>query len=174
MKKIGLLVLFLSVFQLGFAQIEEEVDMGEEENVEAIEEQNEEVENEVVIKWEKSFAETKQKALKENKKILIFFTGSDWCSFCKALEEDVVNSDKFKEFSKSAVFYKADFPRAKDLVSKEQQKENKELKDKYYISTYPVFVIADKNGQMIAKKKSYNLMRDPEYHFMFLEKYLKK
>ncbi len=151
MKKIGVLLLFLSMFQLGFAQTEE-----------------------IVIKWENSFSETKKKAQKENKKILIFFTGSDWCTFCKALEEDVINSEKFKEFSKNTVFYKADFPRAKDLVSKEQQEENDELKNKYYISTYPVFVIADKNGQMIAKKKSYNLMRDPEYHFMFLEKYLKK
>ncbi len=125
------------------------------------------------VKWENSFSETQELAKNEDKKILIFFTGSDWCSSCRALEEDVVNTEKFKNLSKNAILYKADFPRAKDLIPENQQRDNDQLKNKYGVYSYPTIVITNKYGAMIAKKKSYSLIRDPEYHFIFLEKYLK-
>ncbi len=149
MKKIVAFFFIISSIQFGFAQMEEHE-----------------------VKWENSFSKTQELANNEDKKILIFFTGSDWCSACKALEEDVINTEKFKNLTKNTLLYKADFPRAKDLVPEEQQKENIDLKEKYGINSFPVIVITDGKGRMIAKKKSYSLIRESSYHFMFLEKFL--
>lgn len=124
------------------------------------------------IHWENSFSKALKIAKKQNKKILIFFTGSDWCSSCKALEEDVLHTKKFEQLAQNTILYKADFPRATDLVSKKQQKENSKLKNKYYINSYPVIIIINKHGHIIAQKKSYSLMRDPSYHFSFLKENL--
>lgn len=126
----------------------------------------------ITIDWKDSFSKAQKMAKKQNKKILLFFTGSDWCSPCKSLEEDVLQTDRFKKLTKNTILYKADFPRAIDLVSKKQKKENSTLKEKYHISSYPVIIIIDKHGHVIAEKKSYNLMRDPSYHFAFLEENL--
>lgn len=123
--------------------------------------------------WKEDYSEVQKIAKNENKKILVFFTGSDWCTYCKALEADVFETEKFNEFTKNTVLYKADFPRAKDIVSKKQQKDNLQLKKKYNKEeSYPVIVILDKNGKLVAKKKSYNLMRDASYHFTFLKENL--
>ncbi len=195
MKKIGVLLLFFwgSIY-FGFAQtedmeikesestevkedviIEEGAETKEDTEIEESKEikEYEQTEESLQIKWENNFSAAKELAGKEDKKILIFFTGSDWCSSCKALEEDVINTEKFKNLSKNTILYKADFPRAKDLIPEEQQKENERLKNEYGVYSYPTIVIIDKYGSMFAKKKSYNLIREPMYHFMFLEKYLK-
>jgi thiol:disulfide interchange protein len=39
--------------------------------------------------WLTDFAAAKQQAASENKKLLLDFTGSDWCGYCKLLEAEV-------------------------------------------------------------------------------------
>ncbi len=126
------------------------------------------------VKWQEDYDKAVKQAKKQNKPILLFFTGSDWCGPCKMLVEDVFESNKFAKIAEeSFVVYEADFPRNRDMLTKKQLKNNYFLKTMYSVSSYPTIVIIDKNGNEIARKKSYNLMRDPSYHFQFLKKALK-
>ena len=52
------------------------------------------VENVVVLDWQPTF----KMALK-NKPVLIYFTGSDWCSLCKILDEKLFHILNFKEIT---------------------------------------------------------------------------
>ena len=61
--------------------------------------------------WNANFEEAKVKAVKENKNILLVFSGSDWCGPCIKLEKVVWKSPEFKvEADKNWVIYRADFP----------------------------------------------------------------
>ncbi len=127
------------------------------------------------VKWQEDYDKAVKKAKKQDKPILLFFTGSDWCGPCKMLVKDFFESNKFAKTAneKNLIVYKADFPNNKDLVSPKKRKKNYFLKTMYDVGSYPTIVIIDKNGNELARKKSYNLMRDPSYHFKFLKKVLK-
>ncbi|MCF6280327.1 MAG: thioredoxin family protein [Flavobacteriaceae bacterium] len=127
------------------------------------------------VDWQTDYDKAVKKAKKQDKPILLFFTGSDWCGPCKMLVSDFFESKKFAKIAKeSLIIYEADFPRNKDLLTQKKRKKNYYLSTMYDVSSYPTIVIIDKNGNEIARKKSYNLMRDPSYHFQFLKKALNK
>ena len=83
--------------------------------------------------WTTNINAAKEIAKKENKYILLNFSGSDWCIPCMRLEQDIFNSDSFIKYaSDNLVLVNADFPRkSKNQLSKEQQKLNDALADKY-------------------------------------------
>ena len=127
------------------------------------------------VNWEKSYAKAQKIAKKKNKDILIFFTGSDWCGPCKMLVEDFFETEQFKNIAeKDFVLYEADNPRNRDLVSDTQREDNLKLGREYKVNSYPTIVVIDNKGKEIGRKKSYNFMRDPSYHFNFIEEVVKK
>jgi len=120
--------------------------------------------------WEKDYSKAKLKAKKQDKPLLIFFTGSDWCGPCKKLVSDFFESDRFKKLaSDKFVLYEADFPRNRDLISKKQRSDNNSLKIKYNVQAYPTIMLVNGNGDVLGRRKGYNLMRDPSYHFELIE-----
>ncbi len=131
------------------------------------------------LNWINNFEKAKEIASKENKPILIFFTGSDWCSLCKMLDKDFFASEKFKNIAKkNLVLYKADFPRRTDIVTLEQKKVNKIL-DKKYSKTrgkrvFPTIVMVDANGKEIDFLESYNYIHDTSRHYKLVDYILNK
>ena len=127
------------------------------------------------LEWQQNYSDAVTIAKKENKPLLIFFTGSDWCSPCKMLVDDLFTTTEFYNFAASKfIFYKADFPRNKDLVAKFQQNDNSKLKSRFNISTFPTIVVVNGKERELGRKKSYNLLRDTSYHYQFLKDVLKK
>ncbi|MBI9041785.1 thioredoxin family protein [Lutibacter sp.] len=127
------------------------------------------------LNWIESYNEAKLISINENKPILIFFTGSDWCGPCKMLVADFFESEKFKDIAnKEFVLYKADFPRNKSLVTAVQTKDNLKLKNKFGINSYPTICILDSKGKFVNTMKGYNSSRDTKYHYLFLNAALKK
>jgi thioredoxin-related protein len=121
MKKIALLVM-LSLTTLGFSQ-----------------------------EWKTSLDEAKAEANKENKKILLVFSGSDWCAPCMKLEKNVWQSEVFKkEAAEKYVLIKADFPKKKaNQLSSELTENNNKLAEKYNKDgNFPLVVMLDKNGKV--------------------------
>jgi thioredoxin-related protein len=126
------------------------------------------------VNWEKDYDKAVKIAKKQNKPILIFFTGSDWCGPCKMLVADFFESKKFEKITKeNFVIYEADFPRNQDLITQKQRKKNYFLSRMYDVNSYPTVVVIDKDGKELGRKKSYNMMRDASYHFKFLKDILK-
>ena len=105
-----------------------------------------------LIGWETDFEDAKKKAEKENKLILLNFSGSDWCGPCIRLQDEIFGSTFFKNFADSnLVLINADFPRLKrNQLSKEQQKKNDKLADKYNPQgSFPFTVLLDAKGKVI-------------------------
>lgn len=102
--------------------------------------------------WQSTFEEAQAIAVKENKNIVLVFSGSDWCAPCMKLEKTVWMSDAFaKEAEKSWVTYKADFPKKKaNQLSPELTEQNKKLAEKYNKGgSFPLVVLLDKNGKVL-------------------------
>jgi thioredoxin-related protein len=66
----------------------------------------------VDVTWLTDFEQAKVQAEKQNKYILIDFSGSDWCRWCVKLDQEVFSKPAFKSFAeKNLVLFMADFPR---------------------------------------------------------------
>lgn len=102
--------------------------------------------------WVTNIEEAKTLAIKENKNILLVFSGSDWCAPCMKLEKVVWKSEEFKQEAENKwVLLRADFPKKKgNQLSAELTASNKKLAEKYNKGgNFPLVVILDKTGKVI-------------------------
>ena len=102
--------------------------------------------------WEKDFEDAKKKSVTEHKLILLNFSGSDWCGPCIKLHDEIFENTSFKDFAASnLVLLNADFPRLKkNQLSKDQQKKNDKLADKYDPQgSFPYTVLLTAEGKVI-------------------------
>src|SRR5688572_17922363 len=61
--------------------------------------------------WLTNIQNATGQARKEDKLILAYFRGSDWCDFCKKLDREVLNTDLFIDWAdKNIVLLDVDFP----------------------------------------------------------------
>ena len=98
--------------------------------------------------WLVDFEKAKAQAAKEEKSILMEFTGSDWCPPCKALAKNVLTQDVFKtEMPKNFVLLKLDSPRDKSKQTPEEIEQYKVLAAKYGIQGVPTIFLADAKGR---------------------------
>ncbi len=105
--------------------------------------------------WATNLEEAKAIANKENKTILLVFSGSDWCAPCIKLDRNVWQSDEFKSYSiEKLVLLRADFPKKKgNALAEEIKNANLALAEKYNKEGFfPLVVVLDKNGKVLAKK----------------------
>ncbi|HMK25281.1 MAG TPA: thioredoxin family protein [Chitinophagaceae bacterium] len=105
-----------------------------------------------LLGWEKDFEDAKKKAVTEHKLILLNFSGSDWCGPCIKLYDEIFENIFFKKFADSnLVLINADFPRLKkNQLSKDQQKKNDKLADKYNPQgSFPYTVLLTAEGKVI-------------------------
>lgn len=103
---------------------------------------------------QKSFSSSIETAKTENKKVLLYFSGSDWCAPCVKFKKFIVNTPEFQSFAtESLVIYNADFPRlSKNKLAKEVEKENDTLADKYNSKgIFPLILLLDSDGNVVKK-----------------------
>lgn len=92
-----------------------------------------------------------QKSAKESgKKLLILFTGSDWCHWCKKLSEEVFSKPEFEqEVVKLFVPVKLDFP-SKVKFPEAVRKSYKAEMERYDIRGFPTVILSDAEGNAFA------------------------
>jgi protein disulfide-isomerase len=97
-----------------------------------------------------------QAEAKADKKLLVlFFTGSDWCGFCKKLVREVFEKPEFVDYAaKHLVMVELDFPSGKTLPEA-QKKANEALKKQYKIEGFPTLVFLDGNGKKLGEEVGY-------------------
>lgn len=96
--------------------------------------------------WRTDFKAAVAEATKSKKPLLLNFTGSDWCGWCKRLKKEVFDTAEFKTWAaKSVVLVEVDFPQAK-AQSKAEKKQNEELAKHFSIEGYPTIVLLDAGG----------------------------
>ncbi|WP_459556164.1 thioredoxin family protein [Lacunimicrobium album] len=95
------------------------------------------------IPWMTDLAAAKKKATDENKELLLFFTGSDWCGFCIKLNDEVLTKPDFAAMiSEKFVPVELDFPNKKELPA-ELKAQNDELKGQFEIRGFPTICVTD-------------------------------
>lgn len=87
------------------------------------------------------------KANKEQRPIMINFTGSDWCGWCKVIKRDYFSKSAFKVDlveQYGMLLLEADFP-SEIRQSAALKEQNRHLANTYKISGYPTIVILYKD-----------------------------
>lgn len=107
------------------------------------------------LEWQTDLAKAQAQAKAENKRVLINFTGSDWCGFCVKLHKEVFATPEFQSFAqKNLVLVEADFPRKKTLPPA-LKAANDKLKDEHKIRGFPTLVILDSQGKKLGEVVGY-------------------
>jgi protein disulfide-isomerase len=101
------------------------------------------------INWQTNYESAVNQAKSSSKPIILFFTGSDWCGWCNRLDEEVFNTAEFAASSKDKfIFVKIDFP-LYTALPQELNEQNKQLKKRYDIRSFPTLVVIDPQEQQI-------------------------
>jgi protein disulfide-isomerase len=118
--------------------------------------------------WKTDYTAALAEAAKENKMVLLDFTGSDWCGWCIKLQKDTFSKPEFKKFAQeSLVLVELDFPRGK-TQSDELKKQNEELAEKFGIQGFPTLVLLDPQGKEATRNVGY-LQGGPEAFIQWVE-----
>ena len=101
------------------------------------------------INWQTNYEEALNQSKATSKPIILFFTGSDWCSWCKKLEQEALHTQEFAEAAGDKfIFVLLDFPMNSTLPS-ELTAQNKRLQKQFEIQGFPTLVILDSQQKKI-------------------------
>ncbi len=112
------------------------------------------------VEWHTNFTKVSALAAEQDKPILLFFHGSDWCPPCILMQKEVFQNAEFISFvSGKILFQDVDFP-FNIKLSSEQYTHNQKLKSKFglpeeYTQGFPQVVIVDANGKVLYQEKGY-------------------
>jgi thioredoxin-related protein len=123
------------------------------------------------LTWYLDYDQAKSVAQKENKPIVILFTGSDWCPPCKALKKEVFPNPVFRKEAENVILVLADFPRRKAL-SEEQKQKNRTLATLFLgRSGLPTMIAVDwRTGEILRRITGYNFYKhDINPHVNFIK-----
>jgi protein disulfide-isomerase len=105
--------------------------------------------------WTEDYHAALDRAQREHKFVLLDFTGSDWCGWCKKLKSDVFDQPEFGAFADAnLVLVEVDFPREKPQ-SAEQKEVNESLGKSFHVNGYPTIVVLDQMGNKLADQVGY-------------------
>jgi len=101
--------------------------------------------------WTTDWEGAKTRSKAENKPILIYLTGSDWCTWCMKMEKEIISQKEFMDFARANfVLMEADFPRKKELAAP-LKAQNALLKKEYLNGGYPTMYVLDADGKKISE-----------------------
>ena len=113
--------------------------------------------------WLTDLEAAKAQGVKENKPVLVDFTGSDWCPPCIQLHKVVFQSAEFAAVASKYVLVELDYPR-KTPQAPELKAKNAELSKKFGISGFPTVLLIDaKSGEVFGKTVGFGGQTAKEY-----------
>lgn len=102
------------------------------------------------LEWIESFVQASKLARKNDKLILAYFAGSDWCEWCKKLDREVLQTPMFVEWAKGNVIpLMIDYPSPDKNQSRAIAKQNEILAVNYNIAKVPTIMFLDADGEVI-------------------------
>ena len=123
------------------------------------------------ITWQSNIDDALAKAQENDKYVFVFFTGSDWCSWCHKLTGEVFDHQEFQTYAQENMeMVLLDYPKA-EYQSKEQVDYNKKMQQKYEIRGFPSVIILDNSGE-VAMQTGYR-EGGPVKYIEFIEGVLK-
>jgi thioredoxin-related protein len=116
--------------------------------------------------WLNSLDEARQIAKKENRYILLNFSGSDWCGPCIRMRKEIFDNNVFTKMADSSlVLVNADFPRMKkNQLSIAQQAINNRMADQYNANgKFPFTVLLDSNGKVLKEWDGFPSLKPEQF-----------
>ena len=99
-------------------------------------------------KWTMDFDAAIELAKKQNLSVFLNFTGSDWCGWCKLMERNVFNQEKWNTFAiGNLALVTIDFPQDPAIVPSEFKERNLRLQQQFGVMGYPTYVLLDSDGE---------------------------
>ncbi len=105
------------------------------------------------LPWVMDIGVAKEMAQKEGKDILINFTGSDWCGWCKRLDGEVFSVPSFHETAgKQYIYLYLDFPRSEEAKAKViDEALNSKSREEMGVNGFPTIILADSQMRPYAR-----------------------
>ena len=101
---------------------------------------------------------------KSGKTVYAVFSGSDWCYWCKVLEEGYLSKKDFvKEAGKKLELVFIDTPRDKSRLSDKAREKNPELVKKYGIRGFPTVMFIAQDGSGVKASRPAKNVSPKEY-----------
>jgi len=95
------------------------------------------VTQEKTLSWNTELMKANELSNETNKPIFAFFTGSDWCGWCKKLQRDVYSKPAFIEWAaENVILLELDFPKNTKL-NPEITAQNSRLQQSFKVQGYP-------------------------------------
>ncbi|ANQ52681.1 thioredoxin family protein [Flammeovirga sp. MY04] len=91
----------------------------------------------------------------EKRPIIMDFTGSDWCGWCKKIDREIFDTPEFKKWVKenNIILLELDFPKGVKQ-SDQLRAQNYYLAQEYKIQGYPtIFIVKDGKGIQMGYQK---------------------
>lgn len=103
-----------------------------------------------VGKWTQDYAAAKKLAVEKKLPLLLNFTGSDWCYWCKLMDKQVFSKDEWKTWaSDKIVLAFINFPKNQKLVPKEYVDRNQALQKEFRVRGYPTYILLYTDGARV-------------------------
>jgi protein disulfide-isomerase len=112
----------------------------------------------VAADWQTDYAKALQAGRAQNKRVLLDFTGSDWCGPCIQLRKQVFSRPDFAAYAeKNLVLVEIDYPQRKKQPA-ELVTQNERLSKQYGIDEkgFPTVVLLDPNGKTLREFNGYS------------------
>ena len=107
------------------------------------------------LPWMTDLPKAQEQARKENKLVLLDFTGSDWCTWCQRLDKEVFSTKEFASFAKTnLVLVEIDFPDQKKQRPS-LKKANEALQQKFQAESYPTIIVLNSEGKEVWRQVGY-------------------
>lgn len=103
------------------------------------------------LEWNTNLVKAVDEAIAAKKPLLLFFTGSDWCGWCKRLQAEAFEQPEFEKWAKeNVVLMELDYPR-RTTQDNEVREQNMNIQSMFGVRGYPTiwFVNPQKNGSEI-------------------------
>ncbi|MBE7688063.1 thioredoxin family protein [Tenacibaculum finnmarkense] len=109
------------------------------------------------LTWLTNVEQAQKIANEQNKKVFIYFSGSDWCIPCKELKEEVLDSEMFKKKAFSDyVLVNLDFLRSRRKLTKEHIAYIEKAAEKYNNSgAFPFVAVLNNKGEVVKSVDGY-------------------
>ena len=101
------------------------------------------------LNWQENLESALQQAKQENKAVLVNFTGSDWCIWCKRLSDEVFSKSEFEDFAdKKLILVELDFPRSIEQTT-ETKIYNNNLAQRFGVHGFPSILLFSSAGKLV-------------------------
>lgn len=98
--------------------------------------------------WTTDLEAAKALAAAKNLPVLLNFTGSDWCHWCKEMERQIFSTDTWQAYAREHLgLVLIDKPKDRSLTTPELEALNAKRREEYGVKGFPTFVILTPDGR---------------------------